>query len=121
VRSANELDKAQRAIEVFAFGAKDEERREAGARQTAGRQFVQEGAVWRDQVHSKTQRVQAIEQYSAAYFAVLRRLPELELYWKEYDQVLVAGKRVSIQVSKGGAQQLSDAELTRLVAEFRKP
>ncbi len=121
VRSANELDKAQSAIAAGDIRLKDEERKDAGARQTAGRQFVRQGAVWQDQVHSKTQRVQAIEQYSPAYFAVLRRLPELELYWKEYDQVLVAGKRVSIQVSKGGAQQLSDAELMRLVTEFRKP
>ena len=60
-----------------------------------------------------------LEPFSAAYFAVLRRLPELEPYWKELGEVLVAGKRVSVQVSSGGASRLTDAELTRLVADFR--
>ncbi len=122
VRSANELDKVQNAIAASSPGLGFEgQRRENSARQTAGRQFVQKGTLWMDQVHGKSQRVQNVEPYSAAYFALLRRLPELERYWKEYDEVLVAGKRVSIQVSKGGAQQFSEPELMRLVAEFRKP
>src|SRR5688500_12752703 len=85
----------------------------------AGRHFQQSGAVWTDLQHAKTQRGVKIEPLSKAYFAVLARLPELENYWKQLDEVLDAGKRVSVQISKGGASTMSTAELTQLVTEFR--
>jgi hypothetical protein len=118
VRSSADLAKAQQVLADSAVGIRAE-RRAGGARQTAGRQFRQQGRIWQDDAHRASQRVQTVEPFSQAYFAVLRRLPELESYWKEFDQVLVSGKRVSIQVSTGGAQRLTDAELTQLVADFR--
>jgi Ca-activated chloride channel family protein len=115
VRTSAELGQAQLALK----GVAQQDRLDSSVRQHAGRQFRQQGALWADDAHKKTQRVQAIEAFSPAYFAILQKLPELEPYWKEFDQVLVAGKRVSIQVSKGGAQRLSAADLNRLVSEFR--
>ena len=91
---------------------------QTSTRAVAGRHFQQNRSVWTDLQH-RSQRVVRIEPFSSAYFAILAKLPELESYWKEMDAVLVAGKRVSVQVEKGGSSQLSNAELTRLVAEFR--
>jgi Ca-activated chloride channel homolog len=115
VRSNEQLATAQQALKNVV----QQERLESGTRQQGGRQFRQQGAIWADDAHKNTQRIQTIEPFSPAYFAVLQKMPELKQYWREFDQVLVAGKRVSIQVSKGGAQRLSATELNRLVAEFR--
>jgi hypothetical protein len=91
---------------------------QTATRALAGRHFQQQRSVWTDLQH-RSQRVVRVEPFSKAYFAILAQLPELESYWKELDSVLVAGKRVSVQVEKGGSSQLSSAELTQLVAEFR--
>ena len=91
---------------------------QTATRALAGRHFQQNRSVWTDMQH-KSQRVVRVEPFSKAYFEILAKLPELESYWKELDSVLVAGKRVSVQVEKGGSSQLSSAELTQLVAEFR--
>src|SRR5687768_1811871 len=127
VRSQAALDVAQKemaaqlqSVVVTGQSAANGGRANQAATQTiAGRHFQQSGAVWTDLQHAKTQRVVSIEPFSKAYFAVLARLPELENYWKQLDEVLVAGKRVSVQISKGGASTMSTAELTQLVTEFR--
>ena len=79
VRSSVELEKAQMVLADSAVGIKAERRNDAGARQAAGRQFRQQGPVWMDDSHKKSQRVQTVEQFSSAYFALLRQLPELEI------------------------------------------
>jgi Ca-activated chloride channel homolog len=114
VRSEEMLAKSQSQLKDAARSRDD-----ASSRVIAGRHFRLENAVWTDAAHVKTQRVLNLEPFSPAYFAVLKQLPELEAYWKELDAVLVAGKRVSVQVSKGGVSTLASAELNRLVAEFR--
>lgn len=117
-RSAAEVDAAQKAIAA----ATQVEREESSAqrvRTVGGRHFRSEQNVWKDVAHTSAQRVVKVEPFSAAYFALLQRLPELEPYWKQLTEVLVAGQRVSVQVSSGGVQQLTPAELNRIVTEFR--
>ncbi|HSL70653.1 MAG TPA: VIT domain-containing protein [Longimicrobiales bacterium] len=112
VRSAAQLEQLQRDKTA----ALDQSG--AVSRIVAGRHFTQDGRTWKE-ARQVDQRVVVLEPFSAAYFAVLRRLPELEPYWQELGEVLVAGKRVSVQVSSGGVSRLTDAELARLVADFR--
>jgi hypothetical protein len=99
--------------------ARDASRKDATTRIVGGRRFRMEGEVWKDTGYRPNTRVVTIEPFSEAYFTVLRSLPELEKYWKDLGSVLVAGQRVSVQVSKGGLTRLSTAELNRLTAEFR--
>ena len=101
------------------LAARDAVKDEASAKLVGGRRFQLDGSLWKDAGHRPNARVVTIEPFSEAYFAVLRQLPELEKYWKELNNVLVAGQRVSVQVSKGGASRLSAAELSRLTTEFR--
>jgi Ca-activated chloride channel family protein len=116
-RSTADIEQAQKA---FADASRDEGvRRDGSSRSVAGRHFRKDGEVWKDVAHTNTLRVVTIEPFSAAYFALLRRLPELEPYFKEMPDVLVAGKRVSIQVSSGGLKTMADAELLRITGEFR--
>jgi Ca-activated chloride channel family protein len=111
----------QLAAAEEAAAARDErkDRDNANTRLVGGRQFKLEAEVWKEQAQRSSNRVVTIEPFSEAYFAVLRQLPELETYWKQLGNVLVAGQRVSVQVAKGGVARLSAVELTRLTSEFR--
>jgi hypothetical protein len=110
-RSEADVEQAQKAFADLS--------RDASTRSVAGRHFTRDGQTWKDVTHTSKQRVIAVQPFSAAYFALLRRLPELEPYFKQLADVLVAGKLVSIQVSSGGVKTLADAELVRITTEFR--
>jgi hypothetical protein len=60
-----------------------------------------------------------IEAFGEAYFELVKRLPELEPYWKALDEVTIMGSSVAIRVAQSGASHMSRAELDRLVREFR--
>lgn len=89
------------------------------ARHVAGRLFVAKEGVWTDLAHADSLPVVALAPYSDGYFALLAALPELAPYLSEFEQVLVAGRRVSIRVATGGAEILSSDRLGWLVREFR--
>ncbi|CAN5804228.1 VIT domain-containing protein [soil metagenome] len=89
------------------------------ARTVAGRSFNLRNGVWEDVAHRRESRLISVEPYSAAYFALLRVLPELDPVLRELNPVLVAGSGASIRVAAGGQAVFSDAELRRIVTEFR--
>jgi hypothetical protein len=84
----------------------------------AGRVFQQQGSgPWTDLLHGDSLPVVKIEPYSAAYFEVLRQLPEIRDVVQRMDRVIVAGQRVSLQFEAGGRR--SAAEVQDVVARFR--
>ncbi|UCF40212.1 MAG: VWA domain-containing protein [Gemmatimonadota bacterium] len=89
------------------------------ARHVAGRLFAERDGVWTDLKHADSVRTVEIAPYGEAYFALLRLAPELEPYFREFGQVLIAGDRVSIRVADGGLETMSTPELARLVRDFR--
>lgn len=88
------------------------------SRVVAGRAFELRNGVWTDVAHDARTRVVTVEPFSAAYFAVLRALPELQPYWKELPGVLVAGREVSIILGSGLAS-LPGPEVERIARQFR--
>ena len=112
VRSEADLQKQAAAMDEL------RSRDRADSRVAGGRSFTVVNGVWIDAGH-KDNTIISIEPFSAAYFAVLQRLPELETVFKSFDQLLVAGKSVSIKVGKGGSSRLTEVELTRLATQFR--
>jgi RNA polymerase sigma-70 factor (ECF subfamily) len=60
-----------------------------------------------------------IAAYSDAYFALIRQLPETGLVLRELDHALIAGRAVSVRVTDNGLKTLPDAQLRKLVADFR--
>jgi Ca-activated chloride channel family protein len=118
VRNLSDLEKAQSLRAEESQGG-----RSAGVQQSqlvSGRTFVQQrSGAWEDASQRPGQRIVEVQAFSAAYFQVLQKLPELQPYWKQMQDVLVAGGKVSVRVGRSGAQQLSSAELQRLVTEFR--
>lgn len=93
----------------------------SGSRAAAGRVFVERAGVWTDARHTAALEVVRIAAFSDAYFALLRRLPELEPWWKEFDRVLVAGHRLSIEIGPSGATTLTPARLDEVARGFRAP
>ncbi len=120
VRSATELDEAQKNVALPAALARGGRPGEPAAEVVAGRIFHvgPDGRV--DALHRAGVRVVDVQPFSAAYFAVLERLPELRPYWQRYDDVLVAGRDVSIRLRDSGTARLGAADVDRLVAAFRQ-
>lgn len=105
--------------EQSAAGFADAQSAGSGIRVVAGRTFREVGGTWTDLQQRRGQEIVRIEPFSPAYFALLRALPELEPYWKTFSNVLVTGKRVSVQVGAGGAGQLAAARVADIVERFR--
>jgi len=90
-----------------------------GSRVIAGRTFVLRDSIWQDVRHSDERRVVEIAAFSDAYFALIAALPEVGLVLREVDSALIAGRAVSVKVTTSGARTLDDAQVRRLVADFR--
>ena len=76
--------------------------------------------MWTDAAYrSGAGDVITIEPFSTAYFALLQALPELEPYWKAFNQVVVNGRSTSIKLQPGGAKQLDAARMAAIVRGFR--
>jgi Ca-activated chloride channel family protein len=88
-------------------------------KRAGGRVFRLNEGVWTDIAHRDSVQLVTVTPFSPAYFALTRALPELGQSLAVGDQVLVAGRQVSIRVAAGGRDQLSDTELKRIVTAFR--
>jgi Ca-activated chloride channel family protein len=88
-------------------------------RRVGGRLFILRDGAWADLKHTDSLRTVRVEPFSAAYFALLRALPELVEPAGLGDGVLVAGRRVSIKIEAGGVTRWPTGELERVVREFR--
>jgi Ca-activated chloride channel family protein len=118
-RNEADLAKAQDEM-VAAVGGRDD------VRAVGGRLFALRDGVWTDAAHTtqsngttSTNRVIRVKSFTAAYFELLRALPELEPVLRELTEVVVAGERVSVRVGSEGMESISRSELAELVADFR--
>jgi Ca-activated chloride channel family protein len=84
-----------------------------------GRIFRLRDGMWTDVAFAAEARLIEIEAYSAAYFDLVRTLPELELVLRELGTVTVAGAELGLRVSSEGRDELSASELTEIVNRFR--
>ncbi|HKV75351.1 MAG TPA: VIT domain-containing protein [Gemmatimonadales bacterium] len=84
-----------------------------------GRLFVERDGVWTDARHASSLRVVSVRPFSEAYFALVRALPELARWLPAGEQVVVAGRRVSLRVAADGSATLDQAVLARTVKDFR--
>lgn len=88
-------------------------------KRAGGRMFRLDRGVWTDLAHRDSVTVVTVAPFSRAYFALARALPELGPGLGVGDEVLVAGRSISVRVAAGGRDQLSEAELMRIVNAFR--
>ena len=105
---------------------KDEEDKLAGlgaanneVRRAGGRLFAQRSGVWTDAGLTDSLPVVEVAPYSAAYFALVRVLPELAPCLSLGDEILVGGRTLSLRFTGKGTDSMSEQELTRVVKGFR--
>ena len=90
----------------------------APQRVIGSRRYEQKGTQWTD-IGQQAQRVVSVEAFSSAYFALLRALPELRDASRLGDDVLVAGRRVSIRIQRTGQATMAGSEVMQLAKDFR--
>ena len=61
----------------------------------------------------------AVTSFSDAYFSLVRALPELAPWLRVVDEVLIAGRRVSIRIGPSGVHGWAAGQLEQLVRDFR--
>lgn len=97
------------------------EREEAGGgkvRRAGDRVFALRDSVWTDLRASDSLPRIAVQPYSAAYFELLRLVPELGAPFALGDRVLVKGRRVAIEISATGMATLSDEDRARVTSDW---
>ena len=87
-------------------------------RVVGSRRYEQQGTQWKD-LGQQSQRVVNVEAYSAAYFALLTALPELRDAAALGDDVLIAGRKVSIRIQRVGQATMASSEVSQVAKDFR--
>ncbi len=88
-------------------------------RRRDGRAFRRSGDIWTDLGHADRMPVTAVVAYSRAYFDLVRMLPEIVPYLSVGEEVLVAGRRLSIRIGPGGISEWGSGRLSALIRDFR--
>jgi Ca-activated chloride channel family protein len=80
--------------------------------------FALRDGVWADTRQSVNGRVVKVKAFSNAYFALLRRVPELGRLFGVGAQVRVQGRAVAIEVGVDGLSELDDGSLDAVVRDW---
>ena len=116
VSSAGDLAEAER---VAAAEMVDRDDSAVPTHAVAGRLFRLRDGVWTDAAHQASRPVTRVKAFSAAYFEVLRALPEVGPVLADLTDVVIAGGQASVHVGDEGIEEISPSELGKLVASFR--
>ncbi len=119
---ASSFDQAKAAAEMRSersVGQMDAAMEAARMRRAAGRTFELRDSSWVDQraVAADARRV-AVKPYSAAYFALMERVPELREVFALGDRVEVRGTRLTLVLVSDGVEVLSPRALTQFVQDW---
>jgi Ca-activated chloride channel family protein len=118
LRSASSSADLRRAEDEIAAQLVERDGTDA-AKALGGRLFRLTEGVWTDVTHDPRKREVEVSAFSAAYFALLRALPEIEPVLSELQPVVIAGTEVTLRVGTAGLEEISTSELRELVAGFR--
>ena len=92
------------------------------ARRVGARLFVLRDSVWTDARGDASSmasvRKVRVRPYSAAYFALLRAVPELADPFGLGDRVVVFGRKVAVEVAADGDEQLSERQVAAVAADW---
>ena len=87
-------------------------------RQVGNRQFTLVGGIWTDARVTPTMRVIAVRPYSALYFELMRRLPDVQDAFALGDQVILAGRTVAISLKADGDERMDEQRIAALVRDW---
>ncbi len=101
-----------------AFAEREEARGGGSVRRAGDRLFALRDSVWTDMRASGSLPRIAVQPYTAAYFELLKLVPELGAPFALGDRVLVSGRRLAIEVSATGRATLSDEDRARVASDW---
>jgi Ca-activated chloride channel family protein len=116
-KTAAEQRAARSLVAVDMVASSDTSAR-AAFRKVDGRTFVLRDGAWTDMRYQPSLKTLSVKAYSKAYFDLLSQLPELRGAFALGDKVIVVGKSNAISVTDSGVQELSAADLSRVVKEW---
>jgi Ca-activated chloride channel family protein len=90
------------------------------ARRVGDRIFRLTNGRWTDLRYTSGMTVRAIRPYSAAYFDLVRELPDLAEVFALGDRVLAVGGSIAIETSESGKQTLSTSEMDAIRRAWRE-
>ncbi|MFC1683663.1 VIT domain-containing protein [Candidatus Zixiibacteriota bacterium] len=99
---------------VFRNEAGDK-RQITGVKRIIDKTFYLKQGVWTDNDYQTDQRIVKVKRYSKAYFQLVSRLSSMGKYLSLGNQVIVSLPGGAVQVGDEGQEQLSAAELDRLI------
>jgi Ca-activated chloride channel family protein len=91
----------------------------ADSRRIAGRVFVDRDGTWTDMTYKTGTPTIAVAPFSAAYFELVRALPELAPWLGIGEQAVIAGTRISIRIDSAGISTWRGNQLATTVRDFR--
>ena len=114
--AARSAAKQRDATSLSALDALSDARNER--RQVSNRQFTLIGGVWTDARVTPTMRVVAVRPYSALYFDLMRRLPDVQDAFALGDQVIIAGRTMAIALKADGDERMDEQRIAALVRDW---
>jgi Ca-activated chloride channel family protein len=118
-RETSSADDLRRADERLVAELEERDGLGEPTKAMGGRLFRLRDGVWTDVAFVDGGRLIEIRAFSAAYFDLVRSVPELGLVARGMDRVVVAGEELSIRFGEEGREDLSAPELADVVRGFR--
>ncbi len=119
---ANEFEAAKLSAEMRdarSVAAADAVSERAGLRRAGTRTFALRDGVWVDsRPAAERARVVRVKAYSAAYFALMERVPELREVFALGDRVEVHGRAVTLVLADDGRDTLGDSDLSAITRDW---
>jgi Ca-activated chloride channel family protein len=119
-RAAAEQRAAKSLADANAVLSREESQRRdhAQLRQVGERTFLEKDGAWLDtRVRDSVRRV-TVKPFSAAYFDLIEKLPELKAVFALGERVTAGGRRVVVELDAKGSEQLSASELAAVVRDW---
>ena len=74
--------------------------------------FVLRDSVWTDVRYKKSGTVLQVKPFSDAYFKLIEMVPDLREAFTVGERVIVAGRRMAIELTSSGKESLSDRDVS---------
>jgi Ca-activated chloride channel homolog len=84
-----------------------------------GRIFELRGETWTDIAARDDAPVVEVRAYSAAWFDLMRALPELEAVLRTHENVVIGGGELTLRIGADGADRFDSDEVEEVVRDFR--
>ncbi|HYW30270.1 MAG TPA: VIT domain-containing protein [Gemmatimonas sp.] len=110
---ASALQREARSLESL-----DDASSSRSVRMVENRRFTLANGVWRDANYTDSMRTVRVKSFSPLYFELMKQIPSLQSVFALGDRVIVAGRRVAVELHPDGLERGDDAALAGVVRDW---